>query len=303
MQTDLSGVKPEHFERIRECFPGLNISSVRTDRGGLINDVVIVNEELVFRFPKNDTWARDLLADEIKVLNLVRKYVDMPVPTFELQSEDLVVYKFIKGRALQRGDILALGEAAQDRIAEQLATFLRQLHSVPADELRRHDIPQSDVNRSHDIWVRLFEDVGRELFPLMMAHTKEWVERHFEPVLNDEGWMNYTPTLINGDVTPYHILYDREEKRVNGIIDFGTAGIGDPAADFSCIIYSYGESFLRRMSKSYPEVGKSVERARFWAGSLELQWALKGLRSKDGTWFMVHIGSARDVSPIGSGWK
>ena len=148
----------------------------------------------------------------------------------------------------------------------------------------------------------MFEDVQRELFPLMMAHMKDWVRRLFEPVLRDGTWMSYQPALINGDIGPYHILYNRAPQAINGVIDFGAAGMGDPATDFGCILYFLGESFLRRMARFYPGIRNSLDRARFWAGTLELQWALAGVRSKDLSWLMCHIGSARDVMPIGSGW-
>jgi aminoglycoside 2''-phosphotransferase len=191
---------------------------------------------------------------------------------------------------------------AQEHVLEQLAIFLRQMHAVPMSEVEKHHIAPSDVNRGHEVWRKLFDDVQRELFPLMMGHAKEWVVKHFEPVLKDKHSMDYKPRLINGDVTPYHILYDQKRAEINGIIDFGTAGIGDPAADFACIIYFYGETLLRQMAEYYPEIREGIERARFWAGTLELQWALKGIRSKDPTWFMVHIGGGRDVQPVGSGW-
>src|SRR5262249_25769450 len=131
---------------------------------------------------------------------------------------------------------------------------------------------------------------------------REWVRKHFEPLLDSAEFMSYKPTLINGDLAPYHILFDTGRMQINGIIDFGTAGIGDPAADFACIIYNYGESFLRCMAKFYDGIGEAVERARFWAGTLELQWILRGLRSKETFWFTAHFGSAHDMLPIGSGW-
>src|SRR5262245_39293155 len=101
-------INPSHLDRIRECFPALALSSVRANLDGLVNDVVIVNEELVFRFPKNDHWARELLTNEIRVLDLIRPRVNLPVPQFEHQSADFVVYRLIPGDALQRHDILRL---------------------------------------------------------------------------------------------------------------------------------------------------------------------------------------------------
>jgi hypothetical protein len=88
-----------------------------------------------------------------------------------------------------RNDILVLDESAQDVIARQFATYLKQLHSNPTDEVEQHQIAQSDTN-CHRVWVRLFNDVQRELFPSMMPHAREWVSNHFAPVLADEGFMN-----------------------------------------------------------------------------------------------------------------
>src|SRR5262249_2824179 len=154
-------------------------------------------------------------------------------------------------------------EDEQDQIVKQISTFLYQLHNIPIEVVRLNNILQSDVNRGYDDWVRLFEDVQRELFPYMWPYSKEWAINHFEPILRDSDFMNYEPKLIDGDLAPYHILFNRKEKMVSGIVDFGTAGIGDPAADFACIIYQYGESFLEKISKYYPEVDNYIERARF----------------------------------------
>jgi aminoglycoside 2''-phosphotransferase len=292
-----------HLDRIRETFPDLAISSVRPNTDGLINDVLIINEELVFRFPKNDQWAKRLLENEIKVLDLAHKYVDLRLPLFEHRAEDFVVYRLIPGTPLQRNDILAMSESEQDRIAERLAQFLYQFHNIPMQEIESQGISQSDVNRSRDVWIRLYENIRRELFPVMMEHAKEWVERHFAPLLKDERWMDYKPLLVNGDFVSYHILFDRDRKEINGVIDFGTAGIGDPASDFSCVISSYGESFLRRMARYYPQIEDAIDRARFWTGTLEYQWILTGMRTKDPFWFTAHFGCSRDVMPIGYVWR
>ena len=149
----------------------------------------------------------------------------------------------------------------------------------------------------------MYEDVERELFPFMWRHAQEWVQRHFEPLLEGRLSLTHEPVLVDADLSPYHILFDRANRRINGIVDFGTAGIGDAACDFACLINNYGEGFLRRVAKYYPEIESAVHRARFWAGTLELQWALAGLRRKDPRWSLCHIGYARDVMPVESAWE
>jgi aminoglycoside 2''-phosphotransferase len=301
----MNASNPKHLDRIRECFPALILDSIQLNQDGLVNDVLIVNGELVFRFPKNETWARALLANEVKVMELAQGYLDVRIPSLEYRADDFVAYRLIEGVALRREIVLRLGAEAQEQVVCDLANYLRQLHSIPLEDVARRGISPSDVNRGPGAWARLFEDVQRELFPLMMPHAREWAAELFAPVLADEHWMDYSPSLINGDTSPYHLLFDRRAGRVSGVIDFGTAGVGDPAADFACVIHYYGESFLRRMAAYYQEIGDGVDRARFWAGTLELQWALAGVRAREASWswLTAHLGSAKDVSPVGAGWR
>ena len=293
---------PAYQAVIDQHLPALEIVSLRVNDEGLVNDVVILNEEWVFRFPKGDGWQRDLQANEIKVLDLVRRHTTMRVPNFEIRAEDFVAYKLIPGQPLLRNTIFAAPENVQDRLAEQLGMFLYKFHNIPKADLHRANIAQSDTNRDRAVFLKLYQDVQDELFPIMLDHTKEWVHQHFKPVLEDEDFLTYEPALINGDLAPYHILYDAEVQEMAGMIDFGTAGIGDPAVDFCCIIDNYGESFLWRLGKVYPNIEQFVDRARFWAGTMPLQWALTGQRSGDLSWFTVQITGARDVLPVGRPW-
>jgi aminoglycoside 2''-phosphotransferase len=100
---------------------------------------------------------------------------------------------------------------------------------------------------------------------------------------------------VDTDLPPYHILFDRRSRRIRGIIDFGCAGIGDPAIDLGVIMYHYGESFSDRMYRGYPDLSHYVNRARFYAGAHELRWLLTGIERNEPFWFGVHIGGAKDI--------
>jgi aminoglycoside 2''-phosphotransferase len=272
---------------------------VTINADGLANDVVIVNNARVFRFPKH-AWSREALAKEAKVLELAAQYVEMPLPVFDYVREDVVSYPFVPGQTLYRDDILRLDEAGQNRLAAQVARFLQQLHTIPPDILEKHNIPPSDAVRTVADYLQMFETVQQKVYPLLMSDGREWVRRLFSPVLDNSDFLNYSGALINGDLATYHILYNPAQEQINGIIDFGTAGIGDPANDIALLINGLGESFVRRMIGFYPEIQAMLDRARFMAGALELEWILGGLRSQDNSWFVVHLGRARDVLPIGS---
>ncbi len=78
---------------------------------------------------------------------------------------------------------------------------------------------------------------------------------------------------------------------MTGVIDYGTAGVSDPANGWACLINTYGEGFVRRMHQTYP-ILTTIDRARFYAGALELEWALGGVRSQDLSLLLVHLGRA-----------
>lgn len=224
----------------------------------------------------------------------------MSLPYYDYVEEDFGSYPLIPGLPLYRNDILKQPDHIQDVLAEQLGTFLNEIHTLSVTGENAHKIGSSNVNRNREVWLTLFEDVQRVLFPSMMPHARDWTLQHFEPLQTDACFMDYKPVLINGDLPPYHILWDAQEQMITGIIDWGTAGLGDPASDFACLLYNYGETFVQRMVPFYPGIEELIDRARFWAGTLELQWALSSVRQENKLWRTVHIGSAKDVQPIGS---
>jgi len=141
----------------------------------------------------------------------------------------------------------------------------------------------------------VYQRIRDKVFPILLPHLREWMAEHFESHLVDKSNFEYEFKMVDTDIPPYHIMFDKQKKRVNGIIDFGCAGLGDPAIDFGVIIYNYGESFMNRFYKIYPEAETYLKRARFYAGAHEVRWLLAGIEKSDPMWFAVHIGSAKDM--------
>lgn len=81
-------------------------------------------------------------------------------------------------------------------------------------------------------WSNFYTEIRRRVFPLLDTREQQWTQRLFEGFLNDERNFEFEPVLIHGDLSPDHILFDREKGVVTGIIDFGDMHIGDPAYDF-----------------------------------------------------------------------
>lgn len=279
-----------YMARIQQLEPQLAVERVQINRDGLMNDVVIVNGELVFRFPKTDA-ARADLAREVALLRLVGAHVDLRIPQIEIEAADVVMYRRIPGEPLYRHQLLRLGEREQAAIAAQLGQFLAQLHALRS----REDSPREDRRARY---LALLADVEQLIAPQLWADQRAWVADLFAPVVaGDLDLDQYTPALIHNDLASYHLLYDPAGAQLTGVIDFGVAGEGDPAADYACLISAYGESFLRHM----PVDPGVLDRARFLAGALELEWAVSGVRTGDTSWLLVHLGRARDALPWRAG--
>jgi aminoglycoside 2''-phosphotransferase len=89
------------LDRIRAVTPDLEIVTSRHIQEGMVNDVVIVNDELVFRFPKTPQGEEDL-AHETRVLDVVRRHVSLPVPAPVLHRPDLASHRLVRGDPLSR---------------------------------------------------------------------------------------------------------------------------------------------------------------------------------------------------------
>jgi aminoglycoside 2''-phosphotransferase len=285
------------LDRIAAACPELRVDTAELNQEGLVNDVVIVNGERVFRFPKSDR-AKSALAHEVTVLAIVRERCSLPVPNLELLADDVSAHRMIAGRPMDRDTVLRLTAGEREVVFDQLGGFLLALHGIDANAA--DGVRESDATRNRDDWLVFASRLQEALFPLLMRYQREWVIAHFEPIRTGELELGYDPVMIHADLAPYHILFDEKSARIAGVIDFGTAGLGDPAVDIACLITQYGESFVRDLAPYYPPLATIMDRARFWAGTLELQWALAGIDADDRSLLVAHIGSARDVRPLGS---
>jgi aminoglycoside 2''-phosphotransferase len=287
------------LRQIHEIMPELRVSSVRAGEDGLVHQVLIVNEEWVFRFSRT-VEGRRALEREARLLALVRSHVSLQVPELVVQTPTCLVHRFIPGIPLTRHNLLALDPRGRTAVLEQLGTFLHDLQEID-DVTVPAGSPADLATRTRQEYQRLYEDIERELLPHMMAWARLWVQEHFRAAFEGLVDLTYAPAFIHGDLAPYHLCYDSNLHRLVGVIDFGDAGPGDPAADLASVINAYGESLLWQMEPVYAEITDLIDRARFLAGTLELRWGLAAIRSRDPAWFLCHLGYARDAWPIG--WR
>lgn len=273
-----------YIENIKAKYPDLLIEEYFHNQEGQNNDVLIVNKELVFRFPKYENGIHELQKETaflIKIQNHMS--LKIPNPTYislnnKPVGEAFVGYRLIKGQPLKKELFDTINE--KENLATDLANFLKELHTLDIKQTLGLDDGSVDY---YEKWNSLFIRIKEELFPYMRKEARYSVEKNFEDYLLNKENFNFHPTIIHGDFGPTNILYDKESRKISGVIDFGSVAVGDPASDLASLIgpFGYGESFLELFSSVYPDTKLLLERARFYSSTFALQEALFGIENND----------------------
>ena len=270
--------------QIKAHYPDLAFQQARLiGDGGQFNTVLCLNDGWIFRFPKSPQAAVEL-AHELRILPRLQGRLPLPTPNpcYSAHHPDngqirFMGYAMIAGEPLLRDAYrrLAADEGIVEQIARDLALFLKALHGIkPADI----GVP-AEPGDSREHWRQTWFAVREQLLPHMRQEARDQVRDNFERALSDDGLWQVEPCLIHGDFGTGNILFDN--GRISGIIDFSFCAFDDPAQDLGALLSSYGEAFIERFLRHYPELRACLPRARFFRGNYALIQALYGLRDHD----------------------
>lgn len=302
--------KTDHYRRaILARYPDLPIDAARLARGGQYNDILRVNDDLIFRFPRFPAGVAKLQT-ELAILDGIRPFVTLPTPHATYRSfappevgAVFAGYRLLPGEPLLRETVAALDPAATRAVAAQLAAFLRELHAIPHREVIGGPLPLGGDVAATDWragWRDLHARIVARVFPEIDAAARARIAAHFLPYLDDDANFAFDLTLIHGDFGTGNILFDREAGAIGGVIDFGSAGLGDPACDLAAML-TYGEPFARQILATYPALAPALPRARFYRGTFAAQEALYGIEHDDPAAFAAGIAPYLDPAGANDG--
>lgn len=242
---------------IAEKFPTLAVDSLEYLSEGWESVAVVVNDALIFRFPKLAS-AQKGLRTEIRLLPELAKYLPLPIPQFQYIGDPpgqhvpfaFVGYPMIKGES-QEDWPSAMWE--QDWWKSTAGEFLTALHAFPVERARELEV--SNLNQVskltgtlimpapsdwRDMINQFYQQTCQMVFPLIPDYyLQNELTAQFESFLADQRHFQFEPTLIHADFSEDHIIVNFEEQKINGIIDFGDVAIGDPAMDVWPILIPY----------------------------------------------------------------
>jgi len=274
-----------YIEHIKQVYPNLVIEDSYLNGLGQNNDVLIINNSLVFRFPKYENGISALIK-ETALLEYLKNIISIPIPhptyySFERLEPGKVFagYNLIEGEPFWKESLEKIETPEMiSNLASQLVAFLTELHSVSEEKVR--SALNLKPNHPKVEMTELFEKIQTKLFPYIRKEAQNEINHSFGTFLNG-NLLNLKTTLIHGDFGSSNILWNPENHRISGIIDFGSSGIGDPAYDFAGILASYGKEFFDLCIDKYPN-GKGIsERVLFYKSTFALQEALHGIENHD----------------------
>jgi aminoglycoside 2''-phosphotransferase len=212
------------IEHIFRKHPELKQETVRSVSHGWANQVLIVGERLVFRFPRTAQSKRELWREQ-QVLAALAPLLPLRVPEFLYFSDPddavtYVGYEQIPGTPLTRELFDAMSPSERSEFGVTLGAFLTTLHtyetSVP--------LPIQKKER----WEAFYREIEEKAFPLLSRKEQEETSELFANFLGNSAHFAYTPRLLHGDLSSDHLL--AESGKLTGVIDFGDLCFGDPAS-------------------------------------------------------------------------
>lgn len=253
---------------ITEQFPELAPAQIVMLGIGWDNTAFLVDEHLVFRFPRR-LVAASLLEREVCILPLLAPHLPAPIPAPTYVGTPTAAYPYVfAGYPLLPGRTAChffCSDQERTALALPIARFLAALHHSPIDAETRLWAP-------HD-------DIGRALVGTRAAKIKERLTLNgagldaatlqFMLMLVDELATTplniMQPRWVHGDFYARHLVLD-EARRLAGVIDWGDVHLGDPAIDLS-IAFSFLPPAARPMFRqAYGEIDDATwRRARFRA--------------------------------------
>ncbi len=242
-------MKAEFFlQKIKDAFPDVAWKKYRYLTHGWDHAVIILDDTLVFRMPKDD--PKDLqsnLKNEMQLLRYLKKKGTVGIPNYAFLSKDnsLAGYTLLEGRELSPKLFRRLSASEKEKFARQLANFITTLHNTPLSIIKKYKTRKENNQKNYG-W--LVKNTKKYLFPRLNKKETALIKEYLVELKIALG-LNYSNSLVHNDLTWEHILWDKQKKRVN-IIDFSDRAFGDPASDFAGL-WEYGSGLVKKVYTLY----------------------------------------------------
>jgi aminoglycoside phosphotransferase (APT) family kinase protein len=245
---------------IETQFPGLTPVRLKAYGEGWDNSAFLVNDELIFRFPRRQLAAPLLLA-ECRLLPLIARHVSLPVPQPIYRGSaangypwEFAGYRRLPGRTASDA---VLTDKERAGVAEPLGRLLSELHSIPIAEAARRGAEGDTIGRL-DFVKRL--PLARKMLARFGPDLPCDVRR-LETLLDaaPPTYLSRRDAVVHGDLYGRHLLVD-DDRSLCGVIDWGDCHIGDRAIDLLPVFTLLPPAARGCFFEAYGPVGETTLR-------------------------------------------
>jgi aminoglycoside phosphotransferase (APT) family kinase protein len=274
------------LEMIVEQFPGLGAKRIELLGSGWDNTAYLVNESLVFRFPRRKV-AVAILEHEAAILPRIAALLPLAVPVPKWVGKPsgdypwpFIGYPMLPGQSACGAN---LSDEERSRCAEPLARFLKALHALSLSMGKEARLP-GDLIARLDV-ERLTKAIEKNLSEIECPHRFDKILAR-APLLRKP----LCSAIVHGDFYVRHLLVD-EKHELTGVIDWGDVHLGDVAVDLSI-----AHSFL-------PPSAHALFRAAYGEISEET-WELSRFRALCSSTYLIDFGqNTGDIAILREGLK
>lgn len=248
-------IKSFYLKRITAEFPELKHKKAVLLDHGWDDVVVILDEKIVFSFPRRVGYIQEKFKKELLLLPKLGPRLSLPIPqfTYVARNKSFAGYSYITGEPLRKNILEKMQIVIQRRIAKDLAVFLQSLHATPLSLARTCGVTHTWTAAEHRTWCV-------EHLPIIKKKLSTSQALKLQNLFDEFTHISFRErnVVTHQDFTSDHILFDTKKNKITGIIDFGEVQISDPAIDIARM-WEYGEPFVDLVLRYYKTNDKKIK--------------------------------------------
>ena len=264
---------------IETQFPELVPVSLHFLGKGWDNDVFIINDRYVFRFPRTD-FAVNEITNEIKHLNAIAPHISLSIsePLFIGKPTDDYQRPFYGHEKVEGVPSNTKNFTTKDykQIAQDLAFFLKELHALDQTWAEQHSVRETQKkinykNRSQKMLAIIKPIKNLNVVP----KNFDWnLIIEFIHSCKDLPFTNYPFVVVHGDMGARHLLVDKDNK-LSGIIDWGAMHAGPNYIDLKIVYIFLPKEVRKYFFEIYGKISTDTKKLALFKGTFCSLWLAK----------------------------
>ena len=211
-------------EVLHHEIPQLMINSISIVQTGWDHLVAEVNEQWIFRFPR-DIKSIANIEREKKLLDYLKSRISLPIPDYRYFGTKVafVGYPKLQGIHINQQIYTNFSIETRHHLANTLASFFTEIHHAVSKE--------QALAWGHAPIIRPTKEMGPLIatLPLEIQSMVKIAIAYNQKELSDEKNLVFCHQDINGD----NLAYDLVINEITGVFDFSDTGIGPYSLEFA----------------------------------------------------------------------